>query len=388
MPANESLRDLPKYLASFSLEESSSRLEVNRQDRLNWVDSVFAHGTLLTMTTKQTFNIDGIIPIIPTPFDAVQSVDWSALCSLLDFACAIDVCAVCLPAYASEFYKLSDAERRETIAKAVEQSDLRVPVVAQANAGSAVHTAELARFAQDVGAAAVSVAAPRRFAIEEKDLLRHFDRVLSAIDLPLALQDFNPGGPTISTSFITELHRQHPHFRWVKLEEPLMAARVASILDATHGEVGVLEGWGGMYVLELVAAGISGVMPSLSVADLLARVFRLAKEGKQQEAYKVFTGTLPQIVFSLQNMELYHHAEKRLLAARGIISETLVRDPSRDLDPLSAAHIDLLNANILAFLDSLDMPRCPSSRKLVETVGQNTEIEANDRAAATRVTES
>ena len=107
-------------------------------------------------------------------------------------------------------------------------------------------------------------------------------------------------------------------------------------------------------------------MPSLSLADLLARIFRLAKSGHQQEAYEVFTGTLPQIVFSLQNMELYHHAEKRLLAARGIIREAFVRDLRRDLTPLDAAHIDFLNANILALLDRLKMPRCPISREAVE----------------------
>jgi 4-hydroxy-tetrahydrodipicolinate synthase len=315
------------------------------------------------MINRREMNIDGIIPIIPTTFDEQDRIDWSAFDRLLDFACGIDVCAVCLPAYASEFYKLADAERRDIIAKAAERCGDRMPVVAQANAGSALQTVELARFAQEAGAAAVSVAAPRLFAIEEKDLLRHFDRILAAIDVPLVLQDFNPGGPTVSTGFITTLHRQHPHFRWVKLEESLMATKIASILDATSGEVGVLEGWGGMYLVELVAAGICGVMPSLSLADLLARIFRLAKRGRQQEAYEVFTGALPQIVFSLQNMELYHHAEKSLLVARGVITETHVREPRRDLDALTRAHIDFLNGNILALLDRLEMPRCPSSIK-------------------------
>jgi len=315
------------------------------------------------MSNRPEMTIDGIIPIIPTPFDANDRIDWSAFGRLLEFACGIDVCAVCLPAYASEFYKLSDAERREIIAKAVERCGDRKPVVAQANAGSALQTIELARFAQDVGAAAVSAAAPRLFPIEEKDLLRHFDRILSAIDVPLVLQDFNPSGPTVSTGFITTLHRQHPHFRWVKLEEPLMAARIGSILDATSGEVGVLEGWGGMYLVELVAAGICGVMPSLSLADLLARIFRLAKAGRAQEAYDVFTGTLPQIVFSLQNMEIYHYAEKSLLAARGVITEIHVREPRRDLDALTRAHIDFLNANILWLLDRLEMPRLPATVK-------------------------
>jgi len=319
------------------------------------------------MTTQPTILIDGIIPIIPTPFDESEQIDWRALEQLLDFACAIDVCAVCLPAYASEFYKLSDAERRQVIARSVEHVARRKPVIAQANAGSAIQSKDLARFAQDAGAAAVAVATPRQFAVAERDLLRYFDRILSAIDVPLVLQDYNPGGPTASVGFITELHRQHPHFRWIKLEETLMATRVKSILDATAGEVGVLEGWGGMYLLELVPAGISGVMPSLSLADLLARTFRLVKAGNRMEAYDVFARMLPQIVYSLQNMELYHHAEKRLLAARGIIRETWVRDLRLDLTPLDAEHIDFLNLNILALIDSLKMPRCPSSHQADKT---------------------
>ena len=47
-----------------------------------------------------------------------------------------------------------------------------------------------------------------------------------------------------------------------------MSSKVTAILEATNGEVGVLEGWGGMY----------GVMPGLAVSDLLARVFHFAKK--------------------------------------------------------------------------------------------------------------
>jgi dihydrodipicolinate synthase/N-acetylneuraminate lyase len=313
------------------------------------------------VSTRQRIEIDGIIPIIPTPFNADEQIDWFALRRLLDFACAADACAICLPAYASEFYKLSDDERRRLIAIAVEHVGQRVPVVAQANSVSAVQAAELARFAQSAGAAVVAVAVPRLFPVREQDLLRYFDRILSAIDVPLLLQDVNPGGPTVSPAFLAELHRRHPHFRWVKLEEPMMASRVASILEETSGEVGVLEGWGGMYILELVAAGICGVMPSLGLADLLARTYRLAKAGQREDAYDVFRGVLPQIVFSLQNMELYHHAEKRLLAARGILTQSIVRDLRLDLSRLDAEHIDFLNVNILALLDRLKMPRCPAS---------------------------
>jgi len=313
------------------------------------------------MNSRPQIQVDGIIPIVPTPFGADDQIDWPPLRQLIDFACSIDVCAICLPAYASEFYKLTEAERRQIIATAVEYAAGRVPVVGQANSNSASHAAELARFVQDSGAAAVAVAVPRTFAVTEDDLFRFFDRILSAIEIPLLMQDFNPGGPTVSAAFLARLNRRHPHFRWVKLEEPMMAPRVAAIREATEGRVGVLEGWCGMYLVELVPAGICGVMPGLGPADLLARIYRLVKAGDKQAGYEVFQGVLPQILFSLQNMELYHHAEKRLLAARGVIGECGIRDLRLGLNEYDAVHIAFLNSNILALLDRLGMPRNPAS---------------------------
>ncbi|HZU28368.1 MAG TPA: dihydrodipicolinate synthase family protein [Bryobacteraceae bacterium] len=304
-------------------------------------------------------DLNGIIPIIPTPFDRDEQIDAQALRQLLDFACNADVAAVCLPAYASEFYKLSTDERRQVIALAVEHVNGRVPVIAQANSNAVGQAIELARFAEEIGASAISVAVPRQFAVRDKDLFRYFDRILSSIGVPLVMQDFNPGGATVTPAFLADLHRAHPHFRWVKLEEPLMATRVRAIHDATGGGVGVIEGWGGMYLLELVSAGISGCMPGLGPADLLSRIWRLARGGCREQAYSIFQGVLPQIVYSLQSMELYHHAEKRLLVARGIIEASIVRDLRMDLAPQDAEYIDFLNAKILALLDGLKMPRCP-----------------------------
>ena len=36
-------------------------------------------------------------------------------------------------------------------------------------------------------------------------------------------------------------------------------AKVRTIRAATNGRVGVLEGWGGMYMLDLIPAGICGL---------------------------------------------------------------------------------------------------------------------------------
>ena len=312
-----------------------------------------------TVPTPPTFEIDGIIPIIPTPFTPEEEVDSAALLELVEFGIAAGAWGVCLPAYASEFYKLSEQERLAVVEIAVRQARGRVPVIAQVNYYSARAAASAAAQAQALGATAISAAVPRLFAVGEADLFRYFDRILRAIDVPLIIQDFIPGGPSISAGFIAGLHRAHPHFRYVKLEEAMMRAKVEAIRDATSGEVGVLEGWGGMYMPELIPAGVCGVMPALSLTDLLARIYRLLREGRRDEAYPIFQGVVPQIVYSLQNLELFHHAEKLLLADRGVLKNTTVRELRIGIGEKDLEYIRFLNGRVLELLDSLKLPRNP-----------------------------
>ena len=320
------------------------------------------------MKAAGKFRIDGVVPIIPTPFTSEEQIDWPSLRHLIDFAVVSGACAVCLPAYASEFYKLSEDERHRVIAEAVGHASERIPVIAQVNYVSARQAVESALYAQETGATAISSAVPRQVALGERDLYRYYDRILSAIDLPLIIQDFNPGGPSISPQFVAGLNRVHPHFKYVKLEEPMMGPKVRSILQETHGEVGVLEGWGGMYLLELIPEGICGVMPGLALTDILVRVFRLVRNGQSNEAYSIFQVVLPQIVFSLQNLELFHHAEKLLLQARGVLPLATVREASLEIDENSKNYISFLNQRILDLLDQLRLPRSPA---LAHGIGHN-----------------
>lgn len=306
--------------------------------------------------------IHGIVPIVPTPFDEQEQIDWNDLRNLIDFGSAAGASAVCLPAYASEFYKLSEDERLELVREAVSHAKGRVPVIGQVNYPSAMLAAKWAARIQQCGVSAICVAVPRLFPLSERDLFRYFDRILKAIDLTLLIQDFHPGGASLSARFIRDLHREHPHFRYLKLEEPLMASKVEAILDETGGEVGVLEGWGGMYMLELAPAGISGVMPSLGLADILGLVFRLLVEGRRGEACDIFQTVLPQITYSLQSMELYHHAEKRLLKVRRILGNARVREATIEVGARERDQIDFLNTRVLALLERLGLPLNPGVR--------------------------
>jgi len=299
--------------------------------------------------------LKGVVPIVPTPFTADEEIDFEALRACVEFAARAGLGAVCLPAYASEFYKLSDLERHAVVAAAIDATDGGVKIVAQANHPSARLAARVAEEYEGLGASFISFALPRIFPLKEDDLFAYARTVCRAVRLPVLIQDFNPGGPTVGGEFARRLADDCPNFRYLKLEESLMGPKIRGIIEATEGRIGVLEGWGGMYLLDLVPAGICGLMPGLGISDLLQRTWEHARAGRGYDANELFQVLLPQIVYSLQHSELFNWIEKRLLVARGVLPETSahVRRATWTPDPATLEFGDRLNAQVVALAGKL-----------------------------------
>ncbi|MBS1751940.1 MAG: dihydrodipicolinate synthase family protein [Bacteroidetes bacterium] len=298
--------------------------------------------------------LEGVIPIIPTPFTENEEIDEAALRRLVDFACTCGIEAACLPAYASEFYKLTDDEKLQVVKIAVDQAKERIKIVAQSNHPALKSAIRLAQANVANGADVISLAVPRIFSLPEDSLMEYLSGFLAAIpDTPVLIQDFNPGGSSISATFIKKLNEAHPNFKYLKLEEPLCAPKFENIIHVTEGKVGLFEGWGGLYMLELVPIGIAGVMPGLAVADILQKVFLLRRNGETDKAFSLFEKVMPQIFFSLQNMELFHYAEKELLKARGVLTNSIARKAAYIPDASSVRYIRELNERVVTLVKSL-----------------------------------
>lgn len=298
--------------------------------------------------------LEGIIPIIPTPFHEDETIDETALRNLVDFACSCGINAACLPAYASEFYKLTDDEKLEVVKIAVHHAAGRIKIVAQSNHPSLRTAIRLAQENVKNGAAVISLAVPRIFSLPEDSLMEYLSGFMEAVpETPVLVQDFNPGGTSISAGFIERLMEARPNFKYLKLEEPLCAPKFEEIIKKTAGKVGLFEGWGGLYMLELIPVGIAGVMPGLAVADILQKIYLLRKNGDHDKAFSIFERIMPQIFFSLQNMELFHYAEKELLKARGILKNSISRKAAYLPDASSKNYIRELNHRVLALLSDI-----------------------------------
>lgn len=304
---------------------------------------------------KNNKELYGVVPIIPTPFLENEEVDEDALRKLIDFAVSCKVEAVCLPAYASEFYKLTDEERINVVKIAVEQSAGRIQIVAQSNHPSLKVAVKIAKANIEAGADVIALAVPRIFNLPEDSLKEYLGDFMKSIPgHPVLIQDFSPGGSSISVQLIKELMIENPNFNYLKLEEPLCAPKFESIIKATDGKVKLLEGWGGLYMLELIPVGIAGVMPGLGVCDILQKVFTLRKNGENKKAFDLFEKVMPQIFFSLQNMELFHYVEKELLMARGILHNSIARKAAYKPDASTIGYIKELNSRVVSITNELD----------------------------------
>ena len=260
--------------------------------------------------------------------------------------------AACLPAYASEFYKLTDEEKLQVVKIAVDHSAGRIQIIAQSNHPSLKVAIKLAQANVEAGADIISLAVPRIFSLPENSLKEYLSGFMQSIPhTPVLIQDFNPSGQSISVRLIKELMDEHSNFKYLKLEEPLGAPKFEDIIKTTEGKVGLLEGWGGLYMMELIPIGITGVMPGLAVSDILQKVFMLRKNGENEKAFDLFEKVMPQIFFSLQNMELFHYAEKELLMARGVLTNSVARKATYKPDASTKAYIKELNDRIVRLVN-------------------------------------
>ncbi|MBK8505915.1 MAG: dihydrodipicolinate synthase family protein [Saprospiraceae bacterium] len=301
-------------------------------------------------------DLTGVIPIIPTPFLKNEEIDEASLRGLVEFAITTGLQAVCLPAYASEFYKLTDTERLLVVEIAIHQSVGRIKIIAQSNSPSLRTAIKLAQANVVAGADIISLAVPRLFSLPQASIESYLRDFLDAIpDTPVLVQDFNPGGASLSVPLIHSLSVAHANFKFLKLEEPLCAPKFAEILNTTGDRVGVFEGWGGLYMMELIPVGINGAMPGLAVSDILQKVFTLRRNGFDQQAFEIFERVMPQIFFSLQNMELFHYAEKELLVARGLLPNSFCRKAAYLPDESSGNYIRELNQRVLQLLKDIEV---------------------------------
>ena len=236
----------------------------------------------------------GVIPALTTAFSEDLSVDlrfvemhskW-----LVDNGCTGIVALGSL----GESATLGPAEKRDILRACVHGVSSRVPVVAGISALSTRDAVMLAKTAEDTGCSGLMVLPPYVYVGDWREMKAHVTAVLRATKLPCMLYN-NPIAYSVDfvVEEVKELVEENENLRAIK--ESSADIRRVTALRALIGErlevlVGVDDAIVESSAVGAVGwiAGLVNALPRESVA-----LFELAKDGRTQEALKLYRWFLP-----------------------------------------------------------------------------------------------
>ena len=282
----------------------------------------------------------GVFTIPCTPFTDTGALDVSSLRREIEFCVAAGAHGIVAPVNASEFWTLSDDERRTVAEVVVSTASHRIPVVIGVAGGSTSVAVSFAAHAQEIGADAV-IAMPPYVRVAPQNAIYDYYRALSeAIAIPIFIQNHDaPAGTRMSPEYVAKLVKELAHVDYVKEETfPPNHAIEAEIRLCGPKLKGVMGGVAGRYLMDEFRRGACGTMPACEATDVHAQVWNTLEAGDERAARDLFNRLLPLLNFESLIPGVY----KAVLKRRGIISSDYLR--SHAGNPLDASDHQELTA--------------------------------------------
>ena len=150
-----------------------------------------------------------------TPFRDGK-VDFAALGALIDWQMISGTDALVVLGTTGEPSTLSDVEREQIIAFAVEHAAGRVPVIAGTGSNDTAKAIALAHGAEAEGADALLVVTPYYNKAGDDGLIRHFSEIANCVRIPIIVYNVpSRTGVNLKPEIVVELAK-HPRIRGIK----------------------------------------------------------------------------------------------------------------------------------------------------------------------------
>lgn len=283
----------------------------------------------------------GVIPIPVTTFDEDGHLDLEGMRSQVAFCLDAGCDGLLYPGVVSEFYTLTDGERRTAVETVIDAAAGRVPVAVGVTGASTHTTVYFTQHAADIGASAVMTMLPyvQHFFGPGSDFVTgHFAAVADA-GSPVILQNARVGF-TLGVDAIARIVDQVPGIRYVKEESNPPTHGIGQVVDRLGGRLdGVFGGIGGVHLVNELDRGAVGTMPSPAFVDRIVRAHRLYREHGPEAAQRDLDpmGTL--FVREILYNVVFH---KEVLRRRGVIKATTTRIATPKLDAVDLADLNRL----------------------------------------------
>ncbi|HEU5243625.1 MAG TPA: dihydrodipicolinate synthase family protein [Gaiellaceae bacterium] len=262
----------------------------------------------------------GALAAAVTPLLAGR-LDAAAVGPYVDFLAARGLDGVLVLGTTGEGVLFPPDERREIAATFVDAARGRLQVAVHCGAQTTHDTVALAEHAAAAGADAVAVIAPPYYALDDEELLGHFEAAAAVCaPLPFYLYEFEArSGYAIPLPVIERLRERAPNLAGMKVSDSpweRLEPYLVDGLDVFVGAEALLE--------RALGAGAAGAVSGLA-ASFPDAVVPLVREPSAEAAEKAAA-----LRTALQRFP-FHAASKTVLGLRGVPVSAEVRAPLRGL---------------------------------------------------------
>ena len=297
--------------------------------------------------------LTGIAPILFTPFDDSGDIDAPALRRILRFEVDGGVHAIGINGFASEAYKMSDAERLRNIEIIAGELAGELPLII----GMAPNSLESAiKQARDLAAyqpAALMCLPPATMDNGSRALVEFYVALGQASPAPIMIQQA-PHIPMyrhteLPALDLAEIAESAPSVQYFKLEGPGSAQKMRQLSLLLPAGLKMFGGGGGITVLAELRGGAAGLIPGVGFNEIFLAAWAAWQRGDEQAVERIIQrGDALVKAVSGRGHEHSLHLRKQLMKRHGLIKNAYVRQPTVPFDEASLPAF-------FAIVDSLDL---------------------------------
>lgn len=281
--------------------------------------------------------LNGVVPILVTPFDDYGKIDESSLRDEVDFAVDAGVHGLGI-ALGSEVFKLTEAERDHVLTVVVDQVRERVPVVMNTGALATDLAVYFSRRAEELGARGVMCTPPAPGFLPDA-VVSYFKAISDSVSIPIIIQD--TATTPVPAAQIASIAEACPNVTYAKVESVPPANQVYRAVKAAGNAVRVFGGAGGGQFLQELRRGSIGTMPFPSSAKAFVDVWDCWQAGDKAAAQVTFDAQImPLLRINVGSLGGAHVVHKMALQKQGVIKSAYVRPPVDELDQITLEELD------------------------------------------------
>ncbi len=297
--------------------------------------------------------LEGIAPILFTPFDENGDIDADGLRNIVRFEVDGDVHAIGINGFASEAYKMTDDERLRNVEIVAGELAGALPLVIGIAPASLEAAVKQARQLAPYRPAALMTLPPATMDNGARALVDFYIDFGRASDVPIIIQQA-PHIPMyrhteLPAEALAEIAERASAVKYFKIEGPGSAAKMRQLAPLLPEETRMFGGGGGISALDELRSGAGGLIPGVGFNEIFLAAWDKWIQGKSNAVASIIeAGDALIKAVSGSGHEVSLHMRKQLMKRYGVINCAHVRRPA-----VPFAECDL--PAFFAIVDRLDL---------------------------------